>query len=1063
MSRWAVFISYVDALHDTETKALKDALEAVGIRVFRFQEDVPFGAPFNLSLADALLGSQVVVAFLDAVFLDRPNCRWELNAVLAANDLDARLVVARPSSDSRPSGLAGVPPTVANRRWPSANETAELIALVLERLAADPPTLAEALGEVSATQLRAQMIETSLLPAPELLTSIPHSPDPLPASINEAFVGRSEMLWRIDHVLRLRHGLDGGARSMVVLEGGGGTGKTRVAREYVRRYGSHYQGGIYWIDGSGQLDEQLHAVLRVLDQTAPDLVELRGSQADLALCVRQAFQTFRPRQPVLWVVDGVPEMSLSNGNPRGPSVLEASCPLLGQVALLLTSRVTISTASQGVDRISVRALPSDDAVALLKRGIDVPDASSEQWALIAQWVGRLPLALTLLNAALAAGTLTLAELATRAARADSMTPVLDSTIAVLRNSGLADLDPGSLRGVSDAFAISYGLLDDESRLLLRLLAELAPDPLPEPLLQAIYPQMVTAGARTALRTRSFVEAASGQAIAAFGQIHVLVADFVRSFDRADISHRRVLVRSLDDLFDPDIIEAPASWPVLNALLPHGIALCQRAQLGTRPVDVESVQNLELRMAAALASQGSYTRARLLEEHAVETSTLFFGPDHAYTLQATENLAFTLHLLGEGAAATEIAEGMLEKRLRLLGPDHPDTLRSEELASVVGDQSNHLAVRTREQHVLETRTRVFGAGHIDTLGAAMNLAVTLRDQTDPAARSSAEGAYQGFIRLLGPDHRDTLKCEGNLASILYDQGDYPAARRHEEHVLDGLTNALGSEHPETLKAAGNLATTLKAQGELEAAHTLQEHAFASLTRLLGADHPDTLRASNNLANTLKDQGEYVRARALAESVIETRTRLFGTDHPDTIRSARNLAAILVAQHDLPAATRIKELVLEACTRRNGERHPDTLKAAESLAKTLHAQDDSRAQEVQAKVLEAWTDILGFENAQTLEAAEELAIIRGLDPEALLLQERVLQAWTDLVGFENEDTLRAADVLAIILFGQSDRAAARALLEKVIDTRTRVFGADHPDTVRSVANLAMIDESDDVEAS
>jgi hypothetical protein len=73
---WAVFLSYVEATHDAETKALNADLEAVGIPTFRLKEDVPSGEPFGPVLADALLGTRVIVAFLDATFLERPNCHW---------------------------------------------------------------------------------------------------------------------------------------------------------------------------------------------------------------------------------------------------------------------------------------------------------------------------------------------------------------------------------------------------------------------------------------------------------------------------------------------------------------------------------------------------------------------------------------------------------------------------------------------------------------------------------------------------------------------------------------------------------------------------------------------------------------------------------------------------------------------------------------------------------------------------------------------------------------------------------------------------------------------------
>jgi tetratricopeptide (TPR) repeat protein len=898
MAGWAVFLSYVEATHDAETKSLKTALEAAGIQTFRFAEDVPAGEPFNTVLADALLGSRVVVAFLDAVFLERPNCRWELNAVLAAGDLEARLVIARPANRTAADGLGGVPPAIANRRWPQDNETAALVGLVQARLRADPPTLATALGEASASELRARMLETNVLPAPDLLTDIPHAPDPLPASIEDAFVGRSETLWRIDHALRLRHGLGSRVRSTVALEGLGGTGKTRLAREYLRSYGSHYRGGIYWIDATGRVDEQLHSVLRVLDPASPDLVRLRKKGIDLDGYLRRAFETHRPTEPVLWVVDNVPEASLRRNRPRHASALGTFCPLRGDVSLLLTSRVMVSVASQNVERIPVQVLPAEDAVALVTRSVHETGLTREQWEAITDWVGRLPLALALLNAALCAGTIAAAELATRAGNHDAMTPILDTTMAALRDAGLADLEPGALRGVSEAFAISYDLLDGEAQRLLRLLAQLAPDPIPEALLQALGPTVASAEARTVLRTRSFVAPAPGQDAPAFGQIHVVLADFVRTVHRASAGGPGGLSQTMLDLFDPTFLELPRSWSLLNALLPHATTLCDRMDDTDTAENVESAHDLRLRMAVVLTAQGSYARAQVLQERVLEARTRLLGPEHPDTLKAAAHLAITCMALGAYPAARALEDRVLEARTRLLGPEHPDTLRAaNNLAVTLNEQTDYSGARELEERVLEGFTRLLGPENPETLGAAHNLAVTRTAQgAYPAARALEDRVLEGRTRLLGPEHPETLRSAGNLASILDASGDHPAARDLEERVLEARTRLLGPEHPDTLRSANNLAVTLNKQNDYPAARELEERVLEAFTRLLGPEHPETLRAAGNLGATLNAQGYHPAARALAERVLEARTRIFGLAHPETLIAAGNLAATLKETSD-----------------------------------------------------------------------------------------------------------------------------------------------------------------------
>jgi hypothetical protein len=54
-----------------------------------------------------------------------------------------------------------------------------------------------------------------------------------------------------------------------------------------------------------------------------------------------------------------------------------------------------------------------------------------------------------------------------------------------------------------------------------------------------------------------------------------------------------------------------------------------------------------------------------------------GEDHPDTLRSAESLAYFLSALGEVQAARDLGEDTLDRRRRVLGEDHPDTLRSAE--------------------------------------------------------------------------------------------------------------------------------------------------------------------------------------------------------------------------------------------------------------------------------------------------------------------------------------------------------------------------------------------------
>jgi tetratricopeptide (TPR) repeat protein len=78
--------------------------------------------------------------------------------------------------------------------------------------------------------------------------------------------------------------------------------------------------------------------------------------------------------------------------------------------------------------------------------------------------------------------------------------------------------------------------------------------------------------------------------------------------------------------------------------------------------------------------------------------------------------------------------------------------------------------------------------------------------------------------------------------------------------------------------------------------------------------------------------------------------------------------------------------------------------------------------------------------------------GLYPTARDLYERVLDARRRILGADHPDTLVSMSNLAATLFAQGDLAGARALQEQELETCRRIQGPDHPDTLTSMNNLA-----------
>lgn len=66
-------------------------------------------------------------------------------------------------------------------------------------------------------------------------------------------------------------------------------------------------------------------------------------------------------------------------------------------------------------------------------------------------------------------------------------------------------------------------------------------------------------------------------------------------------------------------------------------------------------------------------------------------------------------------------------------------------------------------------------------------------------------------------------------------------------------------------------------------------------------------------------------------------------------------------------------------------------------------------------------------------------------------QVLGARTKLLGAEPPDTLRSMDNLAQPLSAQERLTEAEAIQEQVLKTEKKVLGAEHPDSLGSMHNL------------
>lgn len=396
MNSRPVFISYSRDASAAHAQALAARL---GDLAFLDTGAIDDADQFPQRLLDGILEASVVVIFATTAYSESRFCRLEMRLTLAGGEAaGSHLILAR--GEGSGAVLDAMPTAISSRNWPAAEEGVRLETLVRQLLAKHEPAIRQRLAVDEAQKLSTAFLEESSLPQAQslhgILCSLP--PGVAAQSIGARFVGRADLLREIHLVLS--EGIGRAAQLTGRIAAGGGFGKTRLAVEYLHRYGPrHYPGGVFWVDaGSGAIEGEFWRVLSTLDPNVPDLAVMRSQGRDVGRSLQHALRKIG--QPALYVIDNILEASPG----ADPPAIGDFCPALGAVTILATSRQ--DTREENVSRITVDTLGRESAILLLTD--NVPGAAALSWAdwgRIAVWVGDLPIALDLLNRSLALGSI----------------------------------------------------------------------------------------------------------------------------------------------------------------------------------------------------------------------------------------------------------------------------------------------------------------------------------------------------------------------------------------------------------------------------------------------------------------------------------------------------------------------------------------------------------------------------------------------------------------------------------------------------------------------------------
>lgn len=722
-------------------------------------------------------GARTIALLSPDYLVGRDHCEAEWQSTIADDPLNrqAKLIVLR-IRDCAPTGLLK-PIAYTDVTRLLAPSDANLLREVV--LAAVDPNVARRLSQNLAGYFKTA--RTLVHPA-------------IHATPN--FTGRDTELQKIAQSLAA--GAQAAITQPAAVHGLGGVGKSTLARQYAWQVaqGDDYA-GIWWMDAERSSPEGVDQ--KSWDGIERGLMELRSTlypgtaePQDRNAAAREMMAHLSGLSAgKLWLLiyDNADDVQVTAQDYWAPPE---------HVRVLMTSRLAKWPA--GVTGVEVDEWAIDEAIAYLKKESQRGDLSDADARVIAEELGRLPLALS--------------HAAAYLREVDTATP--ESYLAALKShlKNVPETADKKTRAVFTTLIENVAQAETRAKgatAVMRLAAFFAPDNIPEELFQQEPDETYPVDLRAVFGDPLALE----QALGALARLSLL--DYARDTKTFSV-HRLVQQTLRDELGDREQTWAAAAvsacnaawpesgdfkhWPAIERLLPH--ARCA-ADLAADECGV--LLGFVLNEAAVhLYTRGAYGLAEPLAQRAIHIREKTLGPDHPDVGASLNNLA----VLYDALEKYDLAEPVFERSLlifeKVLGPDNPDFGRVlDNLAGLYGQQTKYeLAERLTKRALLVLEKE------------------------------------------LGPDHPDFGTSLNNLAGLFVCQGKYDLAEPLYKRSIPIFENALGPNHPSVATSLNNLALLCVQLGRMDEAVVSARRAHAIVLLALGTDHPNTQLAAQTLA-------------------------------------------------------------------------------------------------------------------------------------------------------------------------------------------------------------------------
>lgn len=700
---------------------------------------------------------------------------------------------------------------------------------------------------------------------------------------NPFFTGRKELF---EEIRRKLHDDQQGYKHKIALYGLGGIGKTQISLEYCYRYQRDYD-YIFWLsaDNRTRLLSSFRKVANLFTEHGEKVSD--GTADDIANAVLRKLER---KKKWLLVYDNLDDIRVADG------YLPRTQMSGGHVLITTRNKNCDGIPAEGVE---INLFNAEDSISMLLQRAGLANDEREQVKVearkIVEVLGYLPLAIE--------------QAASYIKRTHNIFEYLETyhqnQKEMLLTKPIGNHPYGE--SVFTTWKISFRQLEQtspDSIPLSQILAFMNPD---ETLVEFL--QHGKAGLQPGLHRifqNNFVFRQSLCALEEYSliriwdagrkiTIHRLVQDVIRN--DLDVSSQTSISAQVVKLALATLRLSMQEWnhekrrtfyPQITAILTN---VKKHPATDTTIRDIEH-SYLYARLAFYLNYDGFYSDAAKYYEIYFEISKRLLGQEHPETLRSMDSVAAAYFKLGRNREAAKVGEACLTIRKRVFGEEHPETLSSMHgLAAIyyhLGQADRAVSI---QKTCLEIRKRVLGEEHAETLLSMSSLAAIYSGLGRfNEAVIVAEACLEIQRRVLGDEHPDTLWSMNGVVADYCNQRRWNEAVELCETCLEIRKKVLGEEHPDTLVSMQNLTVTYHGLGRLNEAASLAEACLEGQKKVLGDEHPHTVNAMTNVAIHYKTLGRFNEAINLGEACVEINTRKLGEEHPNTQRTMHILAEL-----------------------------------------------------------------------------------------------------------------------------------------------------------------------------